>query len=102
MPDDWKNQKPELEEMAKDPSKRGQVFKQLFESESQYRQVSNFLSEYLVKVFPSDFMTGKNKKSLDKKLLSFVKYNRFETFTKITLLDGMDVDKVKWLNYGSK
>ena len=47
-------------------------------------------------------MTGKNKKVLDKKILSFVKFNRFETFTKITLLEGLDAQKVAWLKFKAK
>jgi hypothetical protein len=78
------------------------VYSKLFDSDSKYRQVSNFLSEFLVNVLPKDFMTGKNKKVLDKKILSFVKFNRFETFTKITLLEGLDTQKVAWLKFKAK
>jgi len=33
-------------------------------------------------------MEGKNKKIFNKKVFQFVKFNRFEMFTRITLLDG--------------
>jgi hypothetical protein len=47
-------------------------------------------------------LSGKNKKVFNKKMLAFVKFNRFETFTKVTLLDGFDSAKMKWLGYKCK
>jgi telomerase reverse transcriptase len=46
-------------------------------------------------------MEGKNKKIFNKKVFEFVKFNRYEMFTRITLLDKLDVNKVSWLNYKS-
>ena len=31
----------------------------------------------------------------------FVKFNRFETFTKVTLMTGFSVDNIDWLRYNS-
>jgi hypothetical protein len=47
-------------------------------------------------------MEGKNKKVFNKKVFSFVKFNRFEMFTKITLLDRFEPDKISWLKYNVK
>ena len=61
--------------------------------------MANFLSEYIEQIFPKCFLEGKNKKVFNKKLLAFVRFNRFETFTRIQLLDGLDTDKMSWLSY---
>ena len=48
MPEDWKNRKKVLlEEAAKGGAKRGAVFKELYEGESSYRQVADFLTEFV-------------------------------------------------------
>jgi hypothetical protein len=47
-------------------------------------------------------MEGKNKKIFNKKVFQFVKFNRFEMFTRITLLDSFLPDKISWLKYSSK
>jgi len=55
--------------MAKQgPKQRAQVYKELFESESKYRNVADFLSEFVANVFPVWFVEGKNKKILNKKI----------------------------------
>lgn len=41
-------------------------------------------------------MVGKNKKVLNKKLLQFVKFNRFESFTKTTILDKFKITDISW------
>jgi hypothetical protein len=60
------------------------------------------LTEFVANVFPHYFMEGKNKKVFNKKVFSFVKFNRFEMFTKITLLDRFEPDKISWLKYNVK
>ena len=90
LPNNWKSRKCELLELSKIPTKRGQVFKELFEeSNSTNIEVANFLSEFIVHVFPNNFLKGcnKNKKVFNQKILSFVNFNRFETFTRVTLLE---------------
>jgi hypothetical protein len=62
------------------------VFKELFERNSEYREVANFLTELIANIFPHNFVEGKNKKVFNKKVLQFVKFNRFESFTRITVL----------------
>jgi hypothetical protein len=48
MPPDWKNKKKYLlEEAAKGGIARGKVFKELYEGESSYHQVANFLTEFV-------------------------------------------------------
>jgi hypothetical protein len=37
MPEEWPNQKENLEVMAKDPKQRGQVYATLFDADSKYR-----------------------------------------------------------------
>lgn len=37
--------------------------------DSSYRQVANFLTEFLAHVLPSNFVEGKNKKVFNKKVL---------------------------------
>jgi len=103
MPEDWKNKKKTmLEEAAKGGIPRGNVFKELYEGESSYRQVADFLTEFVAQVFPANFVTGKNKKVFNKKVYSFVRFNRFEMFTKITLLDRFDINAIDWLKYSVK
>ena len=93
MPDNWKEKKKEmLEQAAKGGAERGNVFKTLYDGESSYRQVSDFLTEFIAQVFPANFMSGKNKKVFNKKVFSFVRFNRFEMFTKITMLDRFQID----------
>lgn len=100
MPSDWKNRKKHLlEEAAKGGNARGAVFKELYEGESQYRQVADFLTEWVAHVFPANFVQGKNKKIFNRKVFSFVKFNRFEMFTKITLLDRFDINDISWLKF---
>jgi hypothetical protein len=77
------------------------VFKTLYDNESSYRQVANFLTEWIAQVFPNDFLEGKNKKVFNKKVFEFVKFNRFEMFTRITLLDKFDVNQISWLKFKS-
>ena len=59
------------------------------------------MTEFIAQVFPNDFLEGKNKKIFNKKVYEFVRFNRFEMFTRITLLDKFDINKVKWLDYDS-
>jgi hypothetical protein len=47
-------------------------------------------------------MEGKNKKVFNKKMFQFVKFNRFEMFTRITVLDKFQIDKISWLSFSSK
>ena len=77
------------------------MFKSLYDNESSYRQVANFLTEWIAQVFPNDFLEGKNKKVFNKKVFEFVKFNRFEMFTRITLLDKFDVNQISWLKFKS-
>lgn len=97
----WTEEKRKMEEMAKGPN-RGQVYARLFDADSKYRQVANFLSEFVANVLPSWFMEGKNKKVFNKKMFQFVKFNRFEMFTRITVLDKFQIDKISWLSFSSK
>ena len=102
LPEDWKNLKMELTKQAtQGPVERGNVFKKLYDAESSYRQVANFLTEWIAQVFPRDFLEGKNKKVFNKKVLDFVTFNRFEMFTRITLLDKFDINKISWLKFES-
>jgi len=57
------------------------------------------LTEFVANVFPSNFVEGKNKKIFNKKVLQFVKFNRFESFTKVTMLHKFRVNEVQWLNF---
>jgi hypothetical protein len=66
---------------------RGKAYKELFEFSSDYKKVANFLSEIIANIMPKDFIFGKNKKVLNKKILSFVKFNRFESFTRVLMLN---------------
>ena len=50
---------------------------------------------------PKNFVDGKNKQIFNKKVLQFVKFNRFEMFTRITLLEKFNLDKIEWLKYDS-
>lgn len=64
--------------------------------------MSDFLTEFVAQVFPHWFMSGKNKKVFNKKVYEFVKFNRFEMFTKTTLMDAFDLNKISWLSYKCK
>lgn len=54
-------------------------------------------------VFPKNFLDGcnKNKKVLNQKILQFVKFNRYETFTRVTLLEKFSIDNIEWMRYNS-
>ena len=83
-------------------AERGQVYKDLYaEGESSNRHVANFLTEFIAQVFPDSFLEGKNKKIFNKKVFEFVRFNRFEMFTRITLLDKFNSNDIKWLDYTS-
>lgn len=45
--------------------------------------------------------TPKNKKVLNQKIIKFVGFNRYETFTKITLLDKFKIENISWMRYNS-
>lgn len=66
---------------------------------TEYKSVANFLSEILFNILPKDFVQGKNKKTLNKKILQFVKFNRFESFTRILMLNKFQLGDMKWLNF---
>jgi hypothetical protein len=100
MPQTWKDKKAQmLLDAQKDPDSRGKVYKELFEyCNTTYEQVASFLTEYVANVFPSDFIgTGKNRKVFTKKVLQFVKFNRFESFTRVSLLCKFRTQEFKWL-----
>lgn len=103
MPDNWKERKAQMSvEVLRDPESRGKVYKELFETGStEYRNVSDFLTEFVAHVFPKDFMGGggKNRKVFTKKVLQFVKFNRFESFTKVTLLAKFRLHELPWLRF---
>jgi len=105
LPEGWRTDglKDKLAAKAKEsPLARKDVYRTLFDSESPTRQVADFLTEFIAQVFPQEFLTGKNKKVFNKKILAFVNFNRFETFTRVTLLDGFDSTKFKWMGYKCK
>ena len=60
------------------------------------------MSEFVANVFPVWFVEGKNKKILNKKIFQFVKFNRFEMFTRITFLDRFKIDDITWLKFSAK
>ena len=100
MPDNWKDKKKQmLIDATKGVKPRQAVFKELFEGESGYRNVADFLTEFVANVFPPEFITGKNKKIFNKKVYAFVRFNRFEMFTKVTLLDRFKIDEIPWLKF---
>lgn len=91
-------------EKAKDPASRGLVYKELFEeSNSPNRCVASFLTEFVYNVFPPNFLEGcgKNKKVFNQRVYQFVQFNRFETFTRITLLEKFKIDDIGWLRFNS-
>jgi hypothetical protein len=61
--------------------------------------VADFLTEFVAHVFPSDFMGGggKNRKVFTKKVHQFVRFNRFETFTRVGLLAKFRPNELPWL-----
>lgn len=65
--------------------------------------MASFLSEVLYKVMPVSFIgkSCKNKKVLNHKIYQFVKYNRFESYTRITLLDGFRISDIEWMKFRS-
>jgi hypothetical protein len=101
--DNWKDKKKKmLEDAALGGESRGKVYKELFDMDSTYRQVADFLTEFLAHVLPHDFVEGKNKKIFNKKVLAFVKFNRFESFTRITMLHKFRFNEFKWLDFHAK
>ena len=77
-----------LADANKDPESRGKAYKELFEFANTPKEaVADFLTEFVAQVFPKDFIgSGKNRKVFTKKVLQFVKFNRFESFTRVTML----------------
>lgn len=73
------------------------------ESNSTNTQVGNFLTEFIARVFPSNLVgtSSKNKKVLNQKIHQFVRFNRFETFTRVTLLHNFRIDDIEWMRYNS-
>jgi hypothetical protein len=66
---------------------KGKVYKELFEEgTTDYRNVADFLTEFVANVFPKDLLEGINRSVFTSKELHFVKFNRFEFFTRVTLL----------------
>lgn len=57
------------------------------------------MSEFFHHVLPKWFLEGKNKKLLNKKLHQFVAFNKFETFNRVTMLDRLRMNEIKWLHY---
>lgn len=45
---DWKEKKQKMIEDAKEPEKRGGIFKELFEMNTEYKKVAQFLSEVVM------------------------------------------------------
>ena len=88
-----------LKQAEESPEARGKVFKELFELSTDYKQVANFLTEIVANIFPADFLEGKNKKIFNKKVLQFVKFNRFESFTRITILHKFRLHEIKWMQF---
>jgi Telomerase ribonucleoprotein complex - RNA binding domain len=97
----WKERKEYLiSEAQKGGEARGKVYKELFESgTTEYRNVADFLTEFVANVFPRDFLEGKNRKVFSKKVLQFVKFNRFESFTRVTLLAKFRTQEFQWLGF---
>ena len=61
-----------IEKAKKDPESRAKVYKELFDqSNTEYCQVADFLTEFVANVFPRDFLGpgGKNRKVFTKKVL---------------------------------
>ena len=90
LPSEWKETiRPRVMKMIQDPVTKGQAYKELFSYSTEMKDVANFLSEVLYKVMPDFFMpkSCKNRKVLNKKILTFVKQNRYESYTRITLID---------------
>ena len=84
----WHQRKQEMViETDKGGDAKGKVYKELFEEgTTDYRNVADFLTEFVANVFPKDFLEGKNRSVFTSKVLQFVKFNRFESFTRVTLL----------------
>ena len=104
LPTNWKVRKLELIAKAADPATRGSVYRELFEeSNSSNICVTNFLTEFVYQVFPPNFLEGcnKNKKVFNKRVHQFVNFNRFETFTRISLVEKFKVDEIDWMRYNS-
>lgn len=58
-----------IQDAATSPELRGKVYKELFDQNSDYKQVANFLTEIVAHILPHDFLEGKNKKIFNKKVL---------------------------------
>ena len=60
----WHSRKQEMiVEAEKSADSKGKVYKELFEGgTTDYRNVADFLTEFVANVFPRDFMDGKNRK----------------------------------------
>lgn len=59
------------------------------------------MTEFVANVFPKDFFGGggKNRKVFTKKVVQFVKFNRFESFTRVSLLSKFRIHELPWLRF---
>jgi hypothetical protein len=107
LPVNWKTRQAELLELAKDDAQRKLVYRELFEhSNVSNSQVGDLLTEFVAQVFPADFLgkagTSKNKKVLNQKVHQFVKFNRQETFTRVSLLEKFRVNDIPWMRFSAQ
>jgi hypothetical protein len=67
----WHTRKQEMiVDAEKSGDAKGKVYKELFEEgTTDYRNVADFLTEFVANVFPTDFMDGKNRKVFNQKVL---------------------------------
>lgn len=61
------------------------------------------MTEFIAQVFPDNFLAGcnKNKKVFNQKVHQFVKFNRFETFSRVMMLEKFKLDNIDWMRYNS-
>ena len=67
----WHQRKQEMIlEAEKSGDAKGRVYRELFEEgTTDYRNVADFLTEFVANVFPKDFLEGKNRSIFNSKVL---------------------------------
>ena len=65
------------------------------------QNIIEFTIECVSKLLPRTLLVGKNARVLRKKIAQFCRFNHYESFTRITLMQGFKVSDVDFLKFGA-
>ncbi|CAI2374740.1 unnamed protein product [Moneuplotes crassus] len=100
LPENWiERKKVILSHLNDDKLKKAKYYEELFSYTIDNKCVTQFLNEFFYHTLPKDFMTGKNKKSFQKKIKRYVGLNKNEIIPKNLLVGKLDISSIKWLEF---